>query len=121
MNHATDTAGAVSLERRGSHPELSASALRFLDLMVGGFAAEEIELSIKIPPDWQGQEVQALLFLNEAGRWVELPSHVEQYGRKLKLTLPPTGDPISHLAVAFVPQRQDAEPCQPAVALAAQE
>ncbi len=120
MNHATETASAVSLERRGTQPEPPASALRFIDLMVGGFEAEEIELAIKIPPDWQGQAVQALLFLHEAGRWVELPSHVEQYGRKLKLTLPATGDPISHLAVAFVPQRQAAESCQTAVALAAQ-
>ncbi|MCI2429094.1 hypothetical protein LM602_04525 [Candidatus Acetothermia bacterium] len=121
MNQATDIAGAISLEKEKTSTHLPASALRFLDLLVGGFAAEEIELSIKMPPDWQGQEVQALLFLNEAGHWVELPSQVEQHGQRLKLTLPPTGDPVSHLAVAFVPQRPESEPFQPAVALVAQE
>ncbi|MCS6937010.1 MAG: hypothetical protein NZ610_07695 [Candidatus Bipolaricaulota bacterium] len=116
MNHATDIAGVVSLK---THTE--PSALRFLDLMVGGFAAEEIELSIKIPMDWQGQEVQALLFLNDAGQWVELPSQLEQQGRRLKLTLPPTGDAISHLAVAFVLQRSQNDPFPCEVALAAHE
>lgn len=121
MNQATNAAGAISLERERVGAQVPASALRFLDLMVGGFAAEEIELSIKMPPDWQGQEVQALLFVNESGQWVELPSRIEQHGQRLKLTLPPTGDAISHLAVAFVPQRSESELCQSAVALAAHE
>ncbi|MCS6902790.1 MAG: hypothetical protein NZO41_00700 [Candidatus Bipolaricaulota bacterium] len=121
MNHATDVAGVISLEREKMGTQLPASALRFLDLMVGGFAAEEIELSIKMPPDWQGQEVQALLFVNEAGQWMELPSQVEQRGQRLRLTLPPTGDAISHLAIAFVPQRSESASFQSVVALAAQE
>lgn len=110
MNHAMDTTvSAVSLEKRAARldrPEPPVNALRFLDLMVGGLAEQEIELAIKIPPDWRGQEIQALLFLSAGGRWMELPSHVEQDGRRLRLTLPPTGDPLAHLAVAFVPQRQ---------------
>lgn len=101
MNQCTDQ--LHSLTRTAS--EVPAAALRFLDMMLGGFdSEEEIELKVAIPADWHDQEVQAFVFLNEGGRWVELESHVEREGERLKLTLP--GGRLMHLVVALVPQYQ---------------
>jgi hypothetical protein len=100
MNHCTDQLNSSA--RTLSAPEIPAAALRFLDLMIGGFESEEIELKVNIPADWH--EIQALVFLNEAGRWVEVPGKAEREGEKLKLTLP--AGRLIHLAVAFIPQGQ---------------
>ena len=103
MDQCTDQ--LHSLTRTAS--EVPAAALRFLDVMLGGFDSdEEIELEMAIPADWHDQEVQAFVFLNEGGRWVERESHVEREGQRLKLILP--GGRLMHLAVALVPQYQSA-------------
>lgn len=103
MNQCTDQ--LHSLTRTAS--EVPAAALRFLDMMLGGFdSEEEIELKVAIPADWHDQEVQAFVFLNEGGRWVELESRAEREGERLRLTLP--AGRLMHLAIALVPQYQSA-------------
>ncbi|MFN4218080.1 MAG: hypothetical protein ACK4HB_02150 [Candidatus Bipolaricaulia bacterium] len=103
MNQCTDQ--LHSLTR--TTPEVPAAALRFLDVMMGGFESdEEIELKVAIPADWHDQEVQAFVFLNEGGRWVERESRVEREGERLRLALP--GGRLVHVAVALVPQYQSA-------------
>ncbi len=88
-------------------PEAPATALRFLDMMLGGFDSEEdIELTVAVPADWHDQEVQALVFLNDRGQWVELESRVEREGKRLRLTLP--AGRLMHIAVALVRQYQPA-------------
>lgn len=108
MNHCTDQLPSSTCGRTRTlskpMPEIPAAALRFLDLMIGGFESEEVELKVNILTDWHDQEVQALVFLNEAGRWVEVPGKAEREGEKLKLTLP--AGRLIHLAVAFIPQGQ---------------
>jgi hypothetical protein len=104
MNHCTDQLSSSVLTRTLAKPAIPAAALRFLDLMIGGFESEEVELKVDIPTDWHDQEIQALVFRNEAGRWVELPGKAEREGEKLKLTLP--AGRLIHLAVAFIPQGQ---------------
>ncbi len=96
MNQCTDQLHAMTCTTTSEAP---ATALRFLDMMVGGFdAEEEIELTVAVP----AASVQALVFVNEGGGWVELESGVEREGQRLKLTLP--AGPLRHIAVALVPQ-----------------
>lgn len=86
-------------------PEIATPALRFLDLMLGGFGGEEtLEFTLDIPHDWRDQEIQVLVFLNDRGQWVELEGRAERQGEKLKLSLP--GGCLVHLAVALVPHAQ---------------
>jgi hypothetical protein len=97
---------SASLERFRFRPN---SAMRFIDLVVGGFATRELELKLDVPEEFHGEEMQILVFASERGRWVELPSAVEIQGSKLCLCIPmeelkrhPTS--VVHLAVALVPQ-----------------
>ncbi len=98
MNPCTDQ--LHSLTRTA--PEVPAAALRFLEVMLGGFEAEEMEFTVTIPEDWRDQEIQAFIFRRDGGRWVELPGRIERNGERLRLTLP--GGRLVHLAVALVPQ-----------------
>lgn len=103
MNQCTDQRHSLTC----TTSEAPATALRFLDMMVGGFdSAEDIELTVTVPADERGQEVQALVFFNEGGQWVERESQVERKGKRLKLTLP--AGRLMHIAVALVPQYQSA-------------
>jgi hypothetical protein len=97
MNQCTDQ--LHSLVRTA--PEASATALRFLDVMMGGFETEELEFTITIPADWRDREIHAFVFCHDAGRWVELEGRAERTGERLKLTLP--GGRLVHVAVALVP------------------
>ena len=96
MNQCTDQL------RTRTASEVPAAALRFLDMMVGGFASdEEIELKVALPADWYDQEVRAFVFLNEGERWEELEGRVEREGERLRLTLP--AGRLMHVVVALVP------------------
>ncbi len=98
MNQCTDQLHSMT---RTTTSEAPAAALRFLDMMVGGFdSGEEIELTVAVPA--APHEVQALVFLNEGRRWVEFEGRVEREGERLKLTLP--AGRLMHIAVALVPQ-----------------
>mgnify|MGYP001773228441 CR=1 FL=1 len=77
--------------------EAPATALKFLDLMIGGFDSEALELTVPLP----GAHTQVFVFVREGERWVELEGCVEQQQEKLRLTLP--AGPLRHIAVAFVP------------------
>lgn len=101
MNQCTDQLHSPTC----TTSEAPATALRFLDMMLGGFdSAEDIELTVAVPVDWH--DLQALVFFNEGGQWVELESRVEREGERLRLTLP--AGRLRHIAVALVPQYQSA-------------
>nr|BAL59172.1 hypothetical protein HGMM_OP3C327 [Candidatus Acetothermum autotrophicum] len=105
MNQCTDQLHALT--RAAPEVPTTASApatLRFLDMMLGGFESEELEFTVTIPADWRDAEIQAFVFCNDAGRWVELEGRAERQGDRLKLTLP--GGRLVHVAVALVPQYQ---------------
>lgn len=102
MNQCTDQLHALTR----TAPEVSAVALRFLDVMMGGFESDEMEFTITIPADWRDQEIQAFVFRNDAGRWVELEGRAERIGERLKLTLP--AGRLVHVAVALVPHYHQA-------------
>lgn len=80
-----------------SRTEVPATALKFLDLMIGGFGSEAIELTVPLLKP----NTQVFVFVREGGRWIELEGCVEQLEEKLRLTLP--AGPLRHIAVAFVP------------------
>lgn len=77
--------------------EATATALKFLDLMIGGFDSEAIELTVPLLKP----NTQVFVFVREGGRWVGLEGCVKQHEGKLQLTLP--AGPLRHIAVAFVP------------------
>ncbi len=86
------------------------SAMRFIDLVVGGFGSRQLELKLDVPEDFESDEgVQILVFASERGRWVELPCEADLEEAQLRLCIPlaelnasPTS--LIHLAVALVPQ-----------------
>lgn len=93
MNSCTEALSTLA------RTETPATALKFLDLMIGGFDSEAIELAVPLPEP----NTQVFVFVREGGRWVELEGCVKQHEEKLRLTLP--SGPLRHIAVAFVPGR----------------
>ncbi len=91
MNSCTE---ALNILARTEAP---ATALKFLDLMIGGFDSDAIELTVPLAEP----NTQVFVFMREGGRWVEVEGCVKQHEGKLRLTLP--SGPLRHIAVAFVP------------------
>ncbi|MCS7197196.1 MAG: hypothetical protein NZ930_00680 [Candidatus Bipolaricaulota bacterium] len=77
-----------------------ATALKFLDLMLGGFDSEAIEVTVALPEP----HTRVFVFAREGGEWKELEGCVERQHKKLRLTLP--AGALRHIAVAFVPGKR---------------
>jgi hypothetical protein len=56
--------------------EASSTALKFLDLMIGGFEAEELELIVPSP----GPKTHVFVFVRDGGSWTEVKSCVQEDG-----------------------------------------
>jgi hypothetical protein len=77
--------------------EASSTSLKFLDLMIGGFEAEELELIVPSP----GPKTHVFVFVRDGGSWTEVKSCVQEDGGQLRLKLP--AGPLRHIAIAFIP------------------
>ncbi len=108
-NRRFDNTISTSLE--GLRPRFRPnSAMRFIDLVVGGFGSRQVELKLDVPDDFDnGEGLQIMVFASERGRWVELPCEAELANSQLRLCIPldelnasPTS--LIHLAVALMPQ-----------------
>ncbi|MBI3460171.1 hypothetical protein HY009_04490 [Candidatus Acetothermia bacterium] len=109
MNRRIDNTISTSLE--GLRPRFRPnSAMRFIDLVVGGFAARQLELKLDVPEDFDARDgMQIIVFASERGRWIELPCEAELEDSQLRLCIPLeelNAGPASlvHLAVALMPQ-----------------
>ncbi|GEM_PF-1416283 len=91
MNSCTEALSTLA------RTEAPATALKFLDLMIGGFDSEAIELTVPLPEP----HTQVFVFMCEGGGWVELEGCVQQHEKKLRLTLP--AGSLRRIAVALVP------------------
>lgn len=101
----------ISTSLEGLRPRLRPnSAMRFIDLVVGGFGSRQIELKLDVPEDFDtGDGVQILVFASERGRWTELPCEAELEDSQLRLCIPleelnASSTSLIHLAVALMPQ-----------------
>lgn len=93
MNSCTEALGILA------RTEAPATALQFLDLILGGFDTHVIELTLPLPHP----NTHVFVFLREGERWVELEGCVRKHEEKLHVTLP--AGPLRHITVALVPRQ----------------
>lgn len=91
MNACTEALGTLA------RTEAPATALQFLDLILGGFDDQGIELTLPLPHP----NAHVFVFLREGERWVELEGCVRKHGEKIHVALP--AGSLRHIAVALVP------------------